>query len=223
MVWKADYSPFGKASITSQGPTFNLRFPGQYYDAETGLHYNWHRYYDPGTGRYITSDPIGLAGGINTYTYVKNNPVHSIDPTGLIEWTGTFRLASVSFPAGVGIGYFNLQSKCVNGIEATANLFFIGAAVSIGPKFSSLSGSEGSISFEDNLDQVQPWVLEGTAGILSAGAQVGKGLSFGKTRLGDAFERQATGENRKGIEFGIGAVFGSSTLYDYSIKDCACE
>ncbi|EPS8933974.1 RHS repeat-associated core domain-containing protein [Vibrio cholerae] len=50
MVWKASYSPFGKASITTQGPTFNLRFPGQYYDAETGLHYNWRRYYDPATG-----------------------------------------------------------------------------------------------------------------------------------------------------------------------------
>ncbi|MDW2372786.1 RHS repeat-associated core domain-containing protein, partial [Vibrio sp. 1078-1] len=66
VVWKASYSPFGKASIIIQGPTFNLRFPGQYYDAETGLHYNWRRYYDPNTGRYITSDPIGLAGGINT-------------------------------------------------------------------------------------------------------------------------------------------------------------
>ena len=69
LAWKATHSPFGKASITSQGPLFDLRFPGQYFDAESGLHYNWHRYYDPETGRYITSDPIGLAGGINTYAY----------------------------------------------------------------------------------------------------------------------------------------------------------
>ncbi|BBK14978.1 hypothetical protein OIPHN330_58550 (plasmid) [Citrobacter freundii] len=82
VVWKADYSPFGKATITSQGPTFNLRFPGQYYDAETGLHYNWHRYYDPALGRYLQSDRLGLFDGVDTYGYVRANPLRLIDPTG---------------------------------------------------------------------------------------------------------------------------------------------
>lgn len=64
VVWRARYTPFGQATITGS-VTFNLRLPGQYFDAETGLHYNWHRYYDPAIGRYITSDPVWLAGGLD--------------------------------------------------------------------------------------------------------------------------------------------------------------
>lgn len=61
----------------------NVRFPGQYYDDETGLHYNLMRYYHPELGRYIQSDPIGLAGGLSTYGYALNNPTTIIDPHGL--------------------------------------------------------------------------------------------------------------------------------------------
>ena len=56
---------------------------GQYFDVETGLHHNYHRYYDPNTGRYLTPDPIGLAGGINLFAYTANNPINAIDPFGL--------------------------------------------------------------------------------------------------------------------------------------------
>ncbi len=87
VVWAVAYFPFGKARITTEIITNNLRFPGQYFDAESGLHYNWNRYYDPDTGRYITADPVGLSGGINLYVYVQNNPINYIDPEGLIDNT----------------------------------------------------------------------------------------------------------------------------------------
>ncbi|MDC8445886.1 MAG: hypothetical protein LV471_08200, partial [Nitrosomonas sp.] len=61
---------------------YNLRFAGQYFDTETGLHYNYHRNYEPQTGRYLSPDPIGLAGGLNTYGYALQNPVSFNDPTG---------------------------------------------------------------------------------------------------------------------------------------------
>ncbi len=83
IVWKAAYLPFGEAQVLVESVVNNIRFPGQYFDVETGLHYNWHRFYDPETGRYITADPIGLAGGMNLYAYVGGNPVNRIDPWGL--------------------------------------------------------------------------------------------------------------------------------------------
>jgi len=83
VVWAAQLDPYGQAQISNTGITQNLRFPGQYFDAETSLHYNMQRYYEPSLGRYLQSDPIGLAGGVNTYTYVNNNPLRWIDPKGL--------------------------------------------------------------------------------------------------------------------------------------------
>jgi RHS repeat-associated protein len=62
---------------------YNLRMPGQVYDQETGLFYNYYRDYDPATGRYGESDPIGLEGGINTYGYGDQNPASLVDPFGL--------------------------------------------------------------------------------------------------------------------------------------------
>jgi len=61
----------------------NLRFPGQYFDVESGLHYNYFRDYDPTTGRYIQGDPIGLLGGLNVFVYAEGNPIRYSDVFGL--------------------------------------------------------------------------------------------------------------------------------------------
>jgi RHS repeat-associated protein len=84
--WLAE--PFGNSAPVENpigaGPVkLNLRMPGQYFDEESGWVYNWMRSYDPAIGRFTQSDPIGLAGGINTYAYVENQPTSLTDPLGL--------------------------------------------------------------------------------------------------------------------------------------------
>jgi RHS repeat-associated protein len=97
LIWQASYTASGRAKTTPVRPelveglgTFalNLRLPGQYADAETGLHYNLHRYYDPERGQYISPDPLaqapGYPDGPNPYSYVRYNPLRYVDPQGLV-------------------------------------------------------------------------------------------------------------------------------------------
>ncbi|GGX65926.1 RHS repeat-associated core domain-containing protein [Saccharospirillum salsuginis] len=108
MVWQADYRAFGKMSNSVNTVENRLRFPGQYFDSETGLHYNLNRYFDPGSGRYTTDDPIGVKGGVNVYQYAANNPINIIDPFGLYTVAGG---ANFSFGWGAGATFgLNLVS-----------------------------------------------------------------------------------------------------------------
>ena len=96
VIWQASYAPFGaaqivKASLSDKATSnsqssfsLNIRLPGQYLDAETGLHYNRQRYYDPARGQYLTPDPLGTPDGPNPYSYVRYNPLKYVDPDGLI-------------------------------------------------------------------------------------------------------------------------------------------
>jgi RHS repeat-associated protein len=92
VLWRWDSDPFG-ATAPNENPqglgtfSYNLRYPGQYFDVESGLSYNYFRDYDPAIGRYVESDPVGLAGGINTYAYVDGDPIDFLDRFGLARCT----------------------------------------------------------------------------------------------------------------------------------------
>ncbi|RKQ69139.1 RHS repeat-associated protein [Litorimonas taeanensis] len=91
--------------------TQSLMFPGQYADEETGYYDNWHRTYDPALGRYLQSDPIGLAGGFNRYAYVGGNPVNYVDFQGL---SGILTIYSKDGEGGFGHSFLSFQKDSDN-------------------------------------------------------------------------------------------------------------
>ena len=123
IVWRWDADPFGTAA-PNQNPSglgtfvYNLRFPGQYAQAETGLNYNYFRDYMTSAGRYVESDPIGLSGGsYSTYSYVNNNPISNKDPLGLMCMPGvgcyTTPAEAAAAQSGNYLGYYQLA--CAGG------------------------------------------------------------------------------------------------------------
>lgn len=108
VVWAPQYKAYGNLALKPQADTAiehadPLRFQGQYFDEETGLHYNRHRYYDPNCGQFITQDPIGLLGGLNCYQYVPN-PVGWVDPMGLSSFDPFAVGEYTDFPADLHFG-----------------------------------------------------------------------------------------------------------------------
>jgi RHS repeat-associated protein len=114
VVWSWDPDAFGaiqpQAGLANPA-TINLRFPGQYYDSQSGLYYNHNRFYNPELGRYMEPDPTGLDSGLNPYAYVGNNPVNGVDPTGLMEGMSDWGMSNVWING-------NINLNAMSGIDA---------------------------------------------------------------------------------------------------------
>jgi RHS repeat-associated protein len=236
VVWRWDSDPFG-AAAPSENPSglgifrYNLRFPGQYFDSETGLHYNYFRDYDPHIGRYVQSDPIGLRGGASTYAYVQGDPISRIDPYGLVDWVGDSKGGSLIV---LGASYFELKTKgCWNGKRGSATVLFVGAGPSLGI---DASFAASNVKLKDSLLDVTPGIFEGDGFIANAGIAMGdsRGRQIGRRLAGVTEQRNGLGCSAirlgnaggvgcglfKGFEFGLGVLYGKSILLDRAVEPC---
>ncbi len=179
-----DEDPDGDSTLFE----YNLRFAGQYFDSETNLHYNYFRDYEPETGRYLSSDPIGLAGGLNTYGYALQNPLSFVDPTGEAP-------ICVIFPAA-----------CATAVGAVAGAV-IGASENL---ISQLFGNGGNLQCIDKGEVAQsaalsaiPFGAVGAIGSKLLGKFAAKGAdkSLGNNPFkGKTNERIADMFKKKGFE-----------------------
>jgi RHS repeat-associated protein len=169
VVWKASYQPYGETLSTSGSFTQNLRFPGQYYDAESGVNHNGFRDYVPSLGRYLEADPIGIYGntgisngGLNPYLYVGADPMRSVDPLGL----------STSFGPCGHFFHNNPKNKWIwQSCEGPMSFFELITAGCGG------GGGGGPLSqCEDNIDpniEARMELANNTIGLVSPGMAVG--------------------------------------------------
>lgn len=166
VVWSAKYDAFGSARIEISHVSLALRLPGQYFDAETGLHYSLARYYDPHLGRYLQRDPLGYDGGSwDEYIYCDGDPLNRCDPTG--EFLPLIILAGAGIGAGVAAGIEIYRQKKANP-DAPLNWGKVGKEALIGGTIGAIGAGVGAA-----LAPLAGALGTGLAAAMSGGALVG--------------------------------------------------
>ena len=184
-VWRWDLinDPFGESAPNTNPDAdgthfvFNMRFPGQIHDAESGLNYNYFRDYDPGVGRYVESDPIGLKGGMSAYGYAGMTPLNSVDRFGLRPYSFS---PSVGGGTGYrGFGFFAFMLSVRDPIKGTECHYTV-ACVGVG---ASLLASEATVGnytvvWDDGKECSECDQFTGWGSMGQATAAVGVGISL---------------------------------------------
>ncbi|MFT4179428.1 MAG: RHS repeat-associated core domain-containing protein [Thermomonas sp.] len=159
IVWKASNTAFDRSVTTDSIGGLNLGFPGQYFDAESGIWHNGYRDYLPDAGgRYLQSDPIGLRGGINTYAYVGGNPISFVDPLGL-EGIGPW-----TFPPGPQRDAYMAAHNGARGpdfVQLSGSLYVFGGSIAL--------SRSGNIFASGGIGRAYPNPVRGLGFSLNAG------------------------------------------------------
>ena len=232
VVWQAKNAAYDRAVILDQIGGLNLGFPGQYQDIETGLWINGFRTYDDSIGRYLESDPMGLAGGVNSYAYAQANPISLVDPSGL---------ESAQYSIGQIPGQ-NYMTDCEANatLKMEANLVPLTAMLQFGKDVSGLD-----INFQNGYPDFTfgsySWSGTGGAALGYATDQVAEGVYGGRianlerraAQAGLRYQLRNAASNRLGRALlrkaaleGVGKVLGPlGAFYDYfgDLKKCGCE
>ncbi|WP_244292384.1 RHS repeat-associated core domain-containing protein [Xanthomonas hyacinthi] len=220
-TWDLKGEAFGNTS-PDQDPdkdgtafVFDMRFPGQRYDAATGFNQNYFRDYDPSTGRYGQSDPIGLNGGLNTYGYSLQAPLDHSDAWGLATWKGnSYGVGGGAGRYGGFIDFYQLTSPCPDGGLAYVYIMALGGAGGIGYPI-SMTGSSVELSDADGVPD--PNIFNGPYAKFSVGSvSFGPGYQlYQKITIGGAWTSLDTGAKGSGWHQSQGGFDGS--LYSVGV------
>jgi uncharacterized protein RhaS with RHS repeats len=169
----------------------------------------------------VESDPIGLAGGVNTYSYVRSDVIRTIDRTGLINWNGIVLSGSGGLgPFGGGSDIYTLMSPCVGGKRTVVKVLGKYSGVGVGSPY-SYTGS--NVTFRDSRPAPDPNVFNGDYSKVSAGAAFGGGYGYSAIAMGTAGSPWGGG-GEAGFDLGVSlSLAGSSEVISSRVEACTCE